>query len=161
MRFEYLPHDASKKADDQIMDSIAPFDYSDLTAFSYSYLSGFIAEKYDVPKEDIYPKIKSRVEHAVENELRSSIGGYTSTSFAAKNVQVNRTRFHYTLMPTWILTYLYKGQTFLYAMNGQTGKTFGSVPICKSKLNRFSLILFVICFAVILFVILYMGGIQI
>ena len=160
MSFHYLPHDASKKADDKIMESIGPFDYDDLEDFSYSYLTGFIAEKYDVDKEMIYPTIKNRVESAVEAELRHSIHGYTTTSVGSKNVQIHRTRFHYTLMPTWILTYLYKGQTYMFAMNGQTGKTFGSLPVCSKKLNFLFLWVFLITFAIVFFVLAYTGGLA-
>lgn len=160
MSFSYLPHDASSKADDKVMESIAPFNYDDLKDFSYSYLSGFMSEKYDVSKEDVYPIVKSRVENAVINELRSSVTGYTTTSMASTNVQVNRTRFHYTLMPVWMLTYAYEGKTYMFAMNGQTGKTFGSLPVSQKKLNILFLIVFLISFAIILFILLYMGGIT-
>lgn len=160
MSFSYLPHDASSKADDKIMESIAPFNYEDLKDFSYSYLSGFMSEKYDVDKEAVYPLIKSRVEQAVERELRSSILGYTTTSMAGSNVQVNRTRFHYTLMPVWMLTYTYENTTYMFAMNGQTGKTFGSLPVSQKKLNILFLVVFLISFVIILFGLLYMGGIS-
>ena len=160
MSFSCLPHDASKKADDKVMESIAPFDYDDLKDFSYSYLSGFIAEKYDVTKEEIYPVIKQRVEAAVTHELRSSVSGYSSTSYAGSNVQINRTRFHYTLMPIWMLTYNYHGITYLYAMNGQTGKTFGSMPIAVSKVNKFAVMIFFIAFIILLLIILFFGGIE-
>ena len=160
MQFSYLPHDASKKAEDQVMESIAPFDYSALKDFSYSYLSGFIAEKYDVTKEEVYPIIKQRIENAVRNELRSSVHGYSSTSYATQNVQINRTKFHYALMPIWMLTYQYGGKTYLFAMNGQTGKTFGSMPFAKSKVNRFAIITFIITFSIVLLILLFLGGIE-
>ena len=136
MSFSYLPHDASSKANDKVMESIAPFNYDDLRDFSYSYLSGFMAEKYDVPKEDVYPIVKERVKRAVEQELRSSIIGYNSTSIASSNIQINRTHFHYTLMPVWMLTYQYKGKTYMFAMNGQTGKMVGDLPLDKSAYRK-------------------------
>lgn len=160
MSFTALPHDASSKADDKIMESIAPFNLDDLEDFSYSYLSGFISEKYDVSKEDVYPLIKSRVESAVEKELRSSVLGYSSTSMAGTNVQINRTHFHYTLMPIWMLTYIHEGKTYMFVMNGQTGRTYGALPVCQKKLNRLFIIVFLISFAIILFSLLYMGGVS-
>lgn len=160
MDFSNLAHDASKKADDQIMDSIGPFVYDALKDFSYAYLSGFLAEKYDVNKEKVYPVIKKRVESAVTKELESSVHGYTSTSYASHNIQVNHTLFHYVLLPVWTLTYQYKGTTYLFAMNGQTGKTFGSVPICEDKVNKLTIIIFIISFILFSVVILYMGGIE-
>lgn len=160
MSFTHLPHDASSKADDKVMESIAPFNYDDLRDFSYSYLSGFMAEKYTVPKEEVYPVIKSRIKKAVQQELTSSIHGYTSTSIKNSDIAFNRTVFHYALMPVWMLTYQYEGTTYIFAMNGQTGKTFGSMPVSQKKLNKLFITVFLISFAIILFILLYMGGIS-
>ena len=63
-------------------------------------------------------------------------------------------------MPVWMLTYNYQGQTYLFAMNGQTGRTFGSVPFSKPKVNKFTAIIFVICFVITLISLLYIGGIE-
>lgn len=150
MNFEYIPHDASKKAEDAIMDSIGPFHFDDLVDFSTSYLSGFLAAKYDVEKEEVYPIIKQRIENGTNTTLRSSIGPYTHVIVNRVNVNFKKTRFHYTLMPVWILTYLYKGKTYIFAMNGQTGKVYGSIPLCRSKLAGFCALIFVIIFIVCL-----------
>lgn len=160
MSFSYLPHDASKKAEDKVMESISPFNYNELRDFSYIYLSGFLAEKYDVTKEEIYPIIKQRVENAVRSELHSSVHGYSSTAYGSEHVGVHHTLFHYALMPVWILTYQYKDTTYLYAMNGQTGKTFGSMPIDINKVNKCTLIVFGISFIILLTIILCSGGIN-
>ena len=48
MFFDKIPTDASKKMGDDIMDSIEPYNYEDLTRFDISYMSGFVAEKYDL-----------------------------------------------------------------------------------------------------------------
>ena len=42
MHFENIPVDSSTKFQDDIMNSIEPFNYDDLTDFSPSYLSGFL-----------------------------------------------------------------------------------------------------------------------
>ena len=160
MYFTYLPHDASKKADDKIMDSIGPFNFEEIENFSYSYLTGFLAEKYDVPKEEVYPDIKALAERSVISELRGSINGYDTSIVDASNVQVHESKFHYSLLPIWMLTYIYKGKTYLYAMNGQTGRTFGSLPLCDKKLNIFTIILFAIVFLVVFFALAMTGGLA-
>ena len=63
-------------------------------------------------------------------------------------------------MPTWMLTYIYKGQTYIFAMNGQTGKTFGSLPICPKKLNFLFLCVVLITFAVIFLALAHTGGLA-
>ena len=39
----------------------------------------------------------------------------------------------YALMPVWMLSTKWKGQNFLFAMNGQTGKLIGDLPVDKGK----------------------------
>ncbi len=160
MYFTYLPHDASKKADDKVMDSIGPFNFEEIEDFNYSYLTGFMAEKYDVSKEEVYPDIKELAKRSVLAELESSISGYDSYTVDASNVQIHDSKFHYSLLPVWILTYIYKGKTYLYAMNGQTGKTFGSLPLCMRKLNIFSATLFTVIFLIVFFILAMTGGLS-
>lgn len=42
----------------------------------------------------------------------------------------------YALMPAWTMTYRYKGELYYFAMNGQTGKIAGRVPVSRKKTNR-------------------------
>lgn len=151
MRFLRVPHDASSKADDTMMNSIAPFDYKDLTPFSYAYLSGFISERYDVDKQTVFPIVQSWVDNAVENELRRSVSGYSSTQFTRPSIFIDKAEYEYVLMPIWMLTYTYQGKVYVFAMNGQTGKTWGSVPVSQKRLNLFLVILFLVL-VVILFI---------
>ncbi|MBO4514541.1 MAG: hypothetical protein J5721_02590 [Lachnospiraceae bacterium] len=51
--FEKLPADASIKMPDSVMDLMEPYDYSKLTEFKPEYLSGFNAEYYNMPAEEI------------------------------------------------------------------------------------------------------------
>lgn len=150
MSFKSISHDASKKADDKVMDSIGPFNFDELTDFSHSYLSGFLAEKYDVQKEDVYPIIKERVQNAANSTLRSSINRYSSVHVTRSQIRFNKSKFHYALMPVWILTYIYKGKTYLFAMNGQTGKVHGSLPLNEQKLTLFCTGLFIVVFIICL-----------
>ena len=39
----------------------------------------------------------------------------------------------YVLLPVWIINYEYKGEHYRFAMNGQTGKTVGVLPVSKAK----------------------------
>ena len=156
MNFNHIAHDASSKADDQVMNSIGPFNMQELEDYSHSYLSGFLAEKYDVNKEDVYPAIKNRVEQAVNVTLRESVRGYDTVRVNGTHVRVHKTRFHYTLMPVWMLTYIYQGEIYLFAMNGQTGKLFGRLPLDKGRLLKFSIFIFFITF-----IICFIGGLFI
>ena len=40
----------------------------------------------------------------------------------------------YAMLPIWILSVEYKGEIYTYAINGQTGKSTGKLPMDKTKL---------------------------
>ena len=45
------------------------------------------------------------------------------------NVKLKRGKVHYALLPVWMLHTKWQGKDFLFAMNGQTGKIVGDLPI--------------------------------
>lgn len=134
LRLDGLPADGSLKADDALMESIEPFDYSALENFKMSYLSGHYAEKYDVGKDQVYGRINQRAIEAATAEFMGTIKNYTRKVIHNQSYQLRGIRWKYVMLPMWFLTYSYKGNTYYYAMNGQTGKYGGTLPINKVKL---------------------------
>lgn len=53
----------------------------------------------------------------------------------------------YALMPVWMLGTTWEGQQFLFAMNGQTGRLVGDLPIDKKKRALIGLGIFAAFFA--------------
>lgn len=133
MSYFRIPVDGSTHFADDIMNSIEPFDYKELIDFSPSYLSGFLAEKYDVEGKDAMPIAEKRARNSTTNTLKSSIGGYTSVSVSKEDHQLDMTKEEYVLLPVWMLNIKYKGKIYPFAMNGQTGKMIGDIPLDKKK----------------------------
>ena len=133
MPFEKVPVDASTKMPDDYMDSIEPYDYSQLAPFSTAYLPGFLADKYDVEVDDCRQRADLRCENTLEAELRSTVHGYTSVINVGKDIHLNRGKVHYALLPVWLLNTQWQGKSFLFAMNGQTGKLVGDLPVNWKK----------------------------
>ena len=132
VRFERVPVDASSKMPDDHMDAIEPFDYKELKPFSTAYLPGFLADKYDVSVQDCAERADSRCEtSAVELMEQDARGDYTSCTVESRNVTLHRGKVHYALMPVWLLSTKWNGKSFLFAMNGQTGKLVGDLPLDK------------------------------
>ncbi len=131
--FSQIPMDGSTKMDDTFMESIEPFDYGDLTDFDTAYLSGYLADKYDVPSEKGEPRIRERVDTAMEELLQNSFMGYDTVIPTAKNLNVQHGKASYVLMPVWMLNTKYRGKMYTFAMNGQTGKMTGSLPVCPKR----------------------------
>ena len=55
--------------------------------------------------------------------------------------------WNYTLLPAWILTYFYNGKTYVYAVNGQNGKSYGELPVDRKKLGLTSGVAAAVIFA--------------
>lgn len=131
--FSGIPMDGSAKMEDAIMESIEPFNMDDAVDFDTAYLSGFLADKYDVEAKDGEDRIRQRVDATLEELMAPSFMGFSSVTPAQKNLQVSHNRARYLLLPVWMLHSKYEGKTYVFAMNGQTGKMTGTLPIDKKK----------------------------
>ena len=134
--FEKIPVDASSKMPDDHMDSIEPYDYSGLKAFSTAYLPGFLADKYDVSVKDSQKRADTRCASTLEDALRGTVTGYDSCTLEHKQIDLKRGKVHYALLPVWMLHTKWNGQDFLFAMNGQTGRFVGDLPIDQSAATK-------------------------
>lgn len=147
-----IPADGESKIDDLLMEAIEPFDYAHLKDFDMSYLSGFYADKYDVDKAGVFPRIRERVTTAGKKVINDSITGYTSVSRNTENYNIRSTKWQYIMLPVWFMTYRYQDKVYEFAINGQTGKLAGTPPLNKSKLRLFSagigLAAAVVCFLI-------------
>lgn len=131
--FNLIPMDGSKKLDDAIMESIEPFDYSQMVDFETAYLSGFFADKYDVEDREGHSRIKERAQNTIYESIRASCMGYASVVPLSQDVHIDHGKATYVLLPVWMLHTQYEGKTYVFAMNGQTGKITGTLPICKKR----------------------------
>lgn len=150
MNFLKVPTDASSKMDNETMNIIEPYNYTELEPFNAAFLSGFYAEKYDETQEVTYPRIESEIKRNITSEIGRSTGQYTNTQFIKRDLSLNQTKIHYSFFPVWILTYKYNDKIYQFTMNAQTGKLHGKLPIDKSKVMLFlglvTLIIFIVVF---------------
>lgn len=133
LEFEKIPADASSKMDDNLMDSIEPYNYSEGKAFSKAYLTGYLADRYDVSAEENAGRAVARAKQSTKDALYNDVQGYTSVSPRRENINVKQGKVYYAMMPVWLLTTRWNGQNYTFAMNGQTGKMVGDLPLNKSK----------------------------
>lgn len=131
--FANIPVDGSIKAEDDYMEALEPFDYSAAVDFDTAYLSGYLADKYDVSAENSIARANVRVKNSTELAFRNAIYGYSSVRAERSNVSLSNGKIRYALLPVWMLNIKYNGQNYKYAINGQTGKVVGTYPIDKKK----------------------------
>lgn len=131
--FEKVPVDASSKMPDGHMDSIEPYDYKELKPFSTAYLPGFLADKFDVTVEQSRQRADQRCEGTLASALRGTVKRYDLCILRDSSVHLRRGKVHYALMPVWMLNTKWHGKDFTFAMNGQTGKLVGDLPVSWGK----------------------------
>lgn len=131
--FKNIPVDASSKMDDAYMDGIEPFNYGDMSDFNPGYLLGYVADKYDVSAQDSFPRAEARVENSTAEAFRSTVHGYTSVVPTRTNINADAGKYKYALLPVWLMSTKYNGERYMFAVNGQTGKVSGKLPIDKKK----------------------------
>lgn len=134
---EGIPADGSSKIEDQLMEAIEPFNYQEIKPFSMSFLSGFFADKYDVDKGQVFPRIKNRAVNGCDMLLRSTMKEYSSISVSNSDINILQTNWNYMLLPVWFMTYKYRDKQYSFAINGQTGKLAGIPPLSIAKLLGF------------------------
>ena len=133
LAFEKIPVDASSKMPDDHMDSIEPFDYAQLRPFSTAYLPGYLADKYDVTIDDSRDRADTRCRETLAQALRDTVTGYGTCVTDHTDIRLHRGKVHYALLPVWMLSTKWNGESFLFAMNGQTGKLVGDLPTDRGR----------------------------
>ena len=131
--FANIPVDGSQKAEDDYMDAIEPFDYNDAVNFNTAYLSGFLADKYDVSAEESIERANTRVKNSTEAAFKETTSGYAGVITEHSSINFSNGKIRYSLLPVWMLNIKYQDQMYKYAINGQTGKVVGKYPVSKKK----------------------------
>lgn len=154
LRFAELTMNALKKANPKLSEGVQPFDFGGLTAFSMPYLSGFQAEKRDIESGQLEEFLDGEIREYTTSLFRETAVGYATVTPEFVSAVRQNTDWKYLLLPVWIVTYKdKKKKQYFYAMNGQTGKIVGELPVDYGRLAAlFALI------SVPLFAILTLGG---
>lgn len=139
--FSGVPVDGSSKIENDLMESIEPFDFSQAVDFQTAYLAGYLADKYDVDAEQSIVRANERIKTSTEQAFQSTVQGYVTVIPEYSGVRLFNTNAKYALYPVWILNTSWNGKKYTFAMNGQTGKLVGDLPLDKSALMKWRIAL--------------------
>ena len=137
LEFNCVPVDGSSKIDDDLMESIEPFNFSEAVDFQTAYLSGYLADKYDVSVEDSISRANERIKKSTENAFAETVSGYNSLTAENSSIKLSNSKSKYALYPVWLLNTKWKDKTYTFAMNGQTGKFVGNLPVDSAAYNKY------------------------
>lgn len=161
MEYDKVPVDGSTRFDNDIMNSIEPFHYNDLVEYNHAYLSGFLAEKYDVDSDAAYIDAQKRTMNSTQQTINSSCVGYSTLTTKSNTLKDEIIDKKYALLPVWMVNVKYNGKLHIFAMNGQTGEFIGNIPLDTKKVIFYAIRVFIIT-AIIVFimsVIIYKVGV--
>jgi DNA-directed RNA polymerase subunit RPC12/RpoP len=128
MAFDNVPVDASAKMPDDLMESIEPFDAKAAQDFQTAFLSGYLADKFDFDSALCKERANQRIKQSANDAFRQTVTGYTTVMPEYSGVYLKKSSVKYALLPVWTITATWRGKSYLFAMNGQTGKFVGDLP---------------------------------
>ncbi len=134
--FERVPVDGSSKMPDDLMESIEPFDFSQAVDFQTAYLAGYLADKYDVDAKQSIERANERIKKSTQDSFAGTVQGYVSVIPESTSVRLHNGQAKYALYPVWILNTTWKDNKYSFAMNGQTGKLVGDLPVDNGAFAR-------------------------
>ena len=118
------------------MESIEPYDFTGAVDFQTAYLAGFLADKYDVDSEQSIERANERIKKSTENAFASTVQGYSTVIPESTSIRLQNGKAKYALYPVWLLNTTWNGQRYTFAMNGQTGKFVGDLPLDKGAYTK-------------------------
>lgn len=130
--FERVPVDGSTKIPDDLMESIEPYNFEDAVDFQTAYLAGYLADKYDVKADESIERANERIKRSTEQIFASTVKGYSTVITESTSIRLRNGTAKYALYPVWMLNTVWNNKRYTFAMNGQTGKFVGDLPLDKA-----------------------------
>lgn len=134
-----LPRDLAEK--------LEPWDLANLVTYSDEYLSGFIAERYQVDLRRAWLRAVERMEEVIRNDVRRDIGGDHQRIQTLATTHSHVTYKH-ILLPMWICSYRYKSKIYRFLVNARTGEVQGQRPWSWVKVTLTALVVAAIALAI-------------
>ncbi len=103
MTFEGVPVDGSSRFENDIMNAIEPFNYDELEKYNHAYLSGFLAEKYDVPKDEAVEDANKRALKSTTDKMLSDMKGIGIKTVTNSTLAPQTIKTEYALLPVWMV----------------------------------------------------------
>ncbi len=122
-------HDLPQK----LVIGLEPWPLDQCIPFSQQVLAGFLARTYETSLDQGFTEAKVRIDSAIEQEVRSRIGGDTQrvTSIHSRYDAIT---FKHLLLPLWLMVYRYNDKVYQILINAGTGEIQGERPYSWVKI---------------------------
>jgi DNA-directed RNA polymerase subunit RPC12/RpoP len=139
-------------------DALPPWDLSALRPYRPEFIAGFRAESYTVELDTGFHEARSHMNRIIERDIRFDIGGDLQR-IEKVETQVSDVTFKHILLPIWVAAYRYRGKSYRFVVNGQTGRVQGERPYSGWKIT-FAVIVGIIVVAMLAYAYAVSQGIS-
>jgi Zn finger protein HypA/HybF involved in hydrogenase expression len=139
---------ASVGVDAARLKSIQPFPTETLVPFDPGYLAGWTVERYQIDLVAAVERSREQMNEALRQLCGAQVPGDTYRNLVVDATFSGQT-FKHILAPVWLLTYVYRAQSYQVIVNGVTGATAGSRPWSWVKVSLLVLLLAIVAILLI------------
>ncbi len=118
---------ASRALPKRYTDALEPWDLAALEPYTPEFLAGFQAEGYTVELQDGYDQARAHMDTVIRRDVAFDIGGDRQRIHQISTA-VSDVTFKHILLPVWMAAYKYRGKSYRFVVNGQTGRVQGERP---------------------------------
>jgi hypothetical protein len=142
---EKLKHNSSSRTNN-VINAIKPFDLEKSVRFNSNFMTGYTAQKRDINVEDLRDLVTVKVTDIARHQIRNTITRYDrGVRWKSESLTIIGNQWKSAYFPIWLYSYQQPNHNIHYvAVNGQSLKTMGSVPIDHKKLFIVSLFVAVV-----------------
>lgn len=123
----------SKEFEQRAIEEIYPYDLNKLKPFNAEYLLGWSAKAYDGDLTQSYNYFHQHIDAKIREICISLLKEDTYRGLSIQTRYYNET-FKHMVLPVWRCHYLFKGKSYFYMINGETGKIYGKKPLSTFKI---------------------------
>jgi predicted RNA-binding Zn-ribbon protein involved in translation (DUF1610 family) len=147
--YQNVPIYASQGLPIEMCRAIEPYSFDQLIGYDKRFLAGFCAEEYVVDAVEGWRRGQDRMRGWEHEACKRLVPGDTHRRLRV-STKFTEAKFRHVLLPVWIAAYRYKGETYRFLVNGQTGQVHGKAPWSWAKLGGLALLALVIVVLLIL-----------
>lgn len=118
---------ASRSLPKRYTDALEPWQLSALEPYRPDFLAGFMAEGYAVELVEGFDEARTHMDRVIRRDVKFNIGGDEQRVHNI-DTKIRDVTFKHILLPVWLAAYKYRGKTYRFVVNGQSGKVQGERP---------------------------------
>lgn len=124
---------ASQSLPKRYTDALQPWDLSALSPYRPDFLAGFAAQGYQIELAQGYDEARAHMDRIILRDVKFDIGGDEQRVHNV-DTTISDVTFKHILLPVWLAAYKYRGKTYRFVVNGQSGKVQGERPYSAWKI---------------------------